>query len=173
MRSLMPLWLLYLSSVLWLPPQLPSPARVYVTQRQIWIQLVQSLSHSTLYSAFTSTENPWATSKLNISPPLLSGLAGTTSTNIQSGPAQIFFLSRASCREGIVQTGSPCRVKWAHTWHNAIQYKSSARRKHSVWLVRISFLLRTEEGTFKRTMEHFKNNNVWKLNSWIIKHTVA
>ena len=65
MHSSVPLWLLYLSSVLWLlhrPPQLLSPARAYVTQRQIWIQLVQSLSRSTLYTAFTATEDPWATS---------------------------------------------------------------------------------------------------------------
>lgn len=38
-----------------------SPVCAYVTQT-LWIQFVQSLSYSALYSAFTGSEEPWATS---------------------------------------------------------------------------------------------------------------
>lgn len=88
MHSLVPLWLLYLSSVLWLlprPPQLLSPAQAYITQRQIWIQLVQLLSHSTPYSAFIAKADPWATFYLSVSSPL-KALADQSNFDKQSFP---------------------------------------------------------------------------------------
>ncbi len=147
MHSPVPLWLLYLSSVLWLlhrPPQLLSPARAYVTQRQIWIQLVQSLSRSTLYSACCHRG------------PLSDILARCLLSSESPGwPVQLwrtvipspvqhksFSLPWPSCREGIL-TGRNELI------HDILQPNDTAQQEKPTFVTFAMFCWNCKGGEFK------------------------
>lgn len=167
MHSSVPLWLLYLSSVLWLlhrPPQLLSPARAYVTQETdlntVSTVIVPLNTVHCLHCHRGPLSDILAQCRLSSESP---GWPVQLWRTVIPSPVQHKSFSLPARR---AERGNPYRVKWAHTWDNAVQCDGAARRAMFVKFSWVYVFGKTESGG-THTFWVKKQVNLslkWKLN---------